>query len=51
MVDGDGWMDGQAASKKIMYFKNISKTISYFFQVVSRPLRKAFKTFPVNNPK
>ena len=38
-------MGGQAKSKKIMYFKNFSKTIQYFFLVVSRPLRRVLKTF------
>ena len=41
----DGWTDGQAKSKKIMYFKHFSKTIRYFFLVVSRPLRRVFKKF------
>ena len=41
--------DGQAKSKKITYFKNFSKTILYFFLVVSRPLRRVFKTFSVKN--
>ena len=48
MGDGwvmDGWMGGQPKSKKIMYFQHFSKTIRYFFLVVSRPLRKVFKTF------
>ena len=44
-------MGGQAKSKKIMYFKNFSKTIRYFFLVVSRPLRKVFKTFSAKNSK
>ena len=38
-------MDGHRKSKKIMYFKNFSNTIQYFFLVVSRPLRRVFKTF------
>ena len=47
---GDGWWKGgQAKSKKIMYFKNFSKTIQYFFLVVSRPLRRVFKTFSEKN--
>merc|ERR1712131_112923 len=37
--------------KKIMYFKNFSKTIRYFFLVVSRPLRRVFKTFSEKNSK
>ena len=47
LTDGGGgwWMDGQRKSKKIMYFKNFSNTIRYFFLVVSRPLRRVFKTF------
>ena len=48
---GDGWTDGQAKSKKIMYFKHFSKTIRYFFLVVSRPLRRVFKTFSEKNSK
>ena len=44
-------MDGQAKSKKITYFKNISKTIQYFFLVVSRPLRRVLKTFSEKNSK
>ena len=44
-------MDGQAKSKKIMYLKNFSKTIRYFFLVVSRPLRRVFKTFSEKNSK
>ena len=52
MVDGGGWwMDGQRKSKKIMYFKNFSNTIRYFFLVVSRPLRKVCKTFSEKNSK
>ena len=53
-IDGwvmDGWTGGQAKSKKIMYFQNISKTIQYFFLVVSRPLRRLFKTFSEKNSK
>jgi len=48
-VIGDGWIDGQAKSKKIMYFKNISKATLYFFLVVSRPFRRALKTFSEKN--
>ena len=49
---GDGWVtDGQAKSKKIMYFQHFSKTIRYFFLVVSRPLRRVFKTFSEKNSK
>ena len=53
---GDGWMgdgrtDGQAKSEKIMYFQHFSKTIRYFFLVVSRPLRRVFKTFSEKNSK
>ena len=46
-MGGDGWVmgDGQPKSKKITYLKNFSKTIRYFFLVVSRPLRRVFKTF------
>ena len=58
MGDGwvmDGWMDGrmggQPKSKKIMYFQHFSKTIRYFFLVVSRPLRRVFKTFSEKNSK
>ena len=52
MVDGGWWwMDGQRKSKKIMYFKNFSNTIRYFFLVVSRPLRRVFKTFSRKNSK
>ena len=55
-VMGDGWRwwvmgDGQPKSKKIPYFKNFSKTIRYFFLVVSRPLRRVFKTFSEKNSK
>ena len=48
---GDGWTDGLAKSKKIMYFKHFSKTIRYFFLVVSRPLITVFKTFFEKNSK
>ena len=53
---GDGWMGdgrtgGQAKSKKIMYFQHFSKTIRYFFLVVSLPLRRVFKTFSEKNSK
>ena len=44
-------MVGQAKSKKIMYLKNFSKTIRYFFLVVSRPLRRVSKTFSEKNSK
>ena len=44
-------MGGQAKSKKIMYFQHFSKTIRYFFLVVSRPLRRVFKTFSEKNSK
>ena len=53
LTDG-GWVvvvDGQAKSKKIVYFKNLSKTIRYFFLVVSLPLRRVFKTFSKKNSK
>merc|ERR1711954_616405 len=46
-----GWMGGQPKSKKIKYFKNFSKTTRYFFLVVSRPLRRVFKTFSEKNSK
>ena len=55
LTDGwmDGWvMDGRAAEvEKITYFKNFSKTIQYFFLVVSRPLRRVLKTFSEKNSK
>merc|ERR1711954_420092 len=54
MGDGwmmDGWTGGQAKSKKIMYFQHFSKTIRYFFLVVSLPLRRVFKTFSEKNSK
>ena len=51
MVDGGWWMDGQRKSKKIMYFKNFSNTIQYFLLVVSRPLRRVFKTFSWKSSK
>merc|ERR1711955_155663 len=54
MGDGwvmDGWKDGQAKSKKIMYFQHFSKAIRYFFLVVSLPLRKVSKTFSEKNSK
>ena len=53
-IDGmvmEGWMGGQAKSKKIMYFQHFCKTIWYFFLVVSRPLRKIFKKFSEKNSK
>merc|ERR1712243_39180 len=47
-----GLMDGRAGkSKKIMYFQHFSKTIRYFFLVVSFPLRRVFKTFSEKNSK
>ena len=55
--DGWWWMvvvaDGRAAKieKKIMFFKNFSNTIRYFFLVVSRPLRRFFKTFSQKSSK
>merc|ERR1712168_1244683 len=48
---GGGWMDGQRKSKKIMYFKKFSNTIRYFFLVVSRPLKRVFKTFSQKSSK
>ena len=48
---GDGRMVGQAKSKIIMYFQHLSKTIRYFFLVVSRPLRRLFKTFSDKNSR
>ena len=47
----DGWVDGQAKSIKITYFENFLKTTRYFFQIVSRPLRRVFKTFSEKNSK
>ena len=44
-------MDGQEMSKKNTYFTNFSKSIRYFFLVVSRPLRRVFKTFSEKNSK
>ena len=44
-------MDGQRKSKKIMNFKNFSNTIQYFLLVVSRPLRRVFKTFSWKSSK
>ena len=44
-------MVGQKKSKKIMYFQHFSKTIRYFFLVVSRPLRRVLKTFSEKNSK
>ena len=44
-------VDGQTKSKKIRYFKDFSKTIRYFFLVVSRPLRRVLKTFSEKNSK
>ena len=53
LTDGwvDGWKDGQAKSKKIMYFQHFSKTIRYFFLVISWPPRRLFKTFSEKNSK
>ena len=51
MGGGGGGGDGQPKSKKITYFSNFSKTIRYFFLVVSRPLRRVFKTFSEKNSK
>ena len=54
MVDGgwmDGWWTGDLEVEKNMFFGNISKTTQYFFLVVSRPLRRLFKTFSVKNSK
>ena len=48
---GDGRMDGQANSEKIMYFQHFSKTIRYYFLVVSLPLRRVFKTFSKKKKK
>ena len=45
------WMDGHAEVKKNMIFGNFSKTIRYFFLVVSRPLRRVLKTFSEKNSK
>merc|ERR1712035_294471 len=48
----DGWVtDGQAKSKKIMYFQHFSKTIRYFFLVVFLPFRRVFNTFSEKNSK
>ena len=44
-------MDGQEMSKKNTYFTNFSKSIRYFSLVVSRPLRRVFKTFCEKNSK
>ena len=44
MVDG-GWMDGQRKLKKIMYFKNFSNTIRYFFLVFRVPLEDFLRHF------
>ena len=43
--------DGQAKSKKIMYFQHFSKTTRYFFLVLSLPLRRLFQTFSEKNQK
>ena len=47
LTDGwtNGWMGGQAKSKKIMYFQHFSKTIRYFFLVVSFPLKEFLRHF------
>merc|ERR1712243_338413 len=50
-VMGDGWVDGQAKSKKIMYFQHFSKTIGYFFLVVSWPPRRLLNTFSEKNSR
>ena len=41
---GDGWTR-RFSWKKNMYFKNISKTIQYFYPIVSHSLRRPFKIF------
>ena len=43
--------DGQEMSEKNRYFTNISKSIRYFFLVVSLPPRRVFKTFSEKNSK
>ena len=48
---GDGRMGGQAKSKKIMYFQHFSKTIRYFFLVVSPPPRRLSNTFSKKKSK
>ena len=52
-IDGwtDGRMVGQAKSKKIMYLQNFSRTIRYFFLVVSWPPRRVLMTFSEKNSK
>ena len=47
----DGRMGGQPKSKKIMYFQHFSKTIQYFFLVVSLPFRRHLNTFSEKNSK
>ena len=37
--------------QKSMFFKNFSKTIRYFFRIVSRPLRRVSKTFSEKKSK
>ena len=44
-------MVGQAKSKKIMYLQNFSRTIQYFFLVVSWPPRRVLMTFSEKNSK
>ena len=46
-----GWTDGQAESKKVMYFKNISKPLQFFFLIVSRLIRRVLETFCDANSK
>ena len=50
---GDGWvMDGRAAKvEKNHVFSTFLKNYSIFFLVVSRPLRRVFKTFSEKNSK
>merc|ERR1712002_517778 len=48
MGDG-GWAGSE--NRKIMYFKNFSNPIQYFLLVVSRPLRRVFKTFSWKSSK
>ena len=45
--------DGRAGNveKKNTYFTNFSKSIRYFFLVVSLPRRRFFKTFSEKNSK
>ena len=44
-------MGGQPKSKKIMYFQHFSKTIRYFFLVVSWPPRRLLNTFSEKNSR